>query len=165
MNRSTLTRSAERLRQRGVTLVELVISITIVSIASAAVLGVLSLSSTASADTMVRYQSVAVGNAYLEEILLKAYEDPNCVDGESGRANFDDINDYDGLVDVGARNQFDTALAGLESYRVVVAVSAASLGNPANIPALQATVTVTDPSGATSTFSGFRTNPGVGCVP
>lgn len=150
---------------RGVTLVELVISITVVSIASAALLGVVSISTAGSADAMVRYQQVAIGNAYLEEILLKSYIDPNCVDGESSRASFDDIDDYNGLSDAGARDQFGNALAGLEQYAVNVAVASAMLGNPADIPSLQATVTVTHPAGAPMVFTGYRTNPNIACVP
>lgn len=151
--------------ERGVTLVELVISITIVSIASAAVLGVMTITTRGSADAMVRYQQVAIGNAYLEEILLKSFVDPNCVDGEGARAAFDDIDDYNGLTNAGAQDQFGNPLDGLGQYNVTVAVASTMLGNPANLPSLQATVTVSHPAGAPMVFAGYRTNPSIPCVP
>ena len=52
---------------------------------------------------MVMSQAVAIAEAYLEEISLKSFADPDGVDGEAARVAFDDVNDYDGLVDDGAR--------------------------------------------------------------
>lgn len=152
---------------RGVTLVELVISITVVSIASAAVLGVMTLTTRGSADAMVRYQQVAIGNAYLEEILLKSYRDPDvgCLDGAESRANFDDIRDYHNLSDLnGATDQFGVLVPGLQAYDVTVAIDDVTLGNPSNIPARRATVTVSHPAGVPMTFSGYRTDPGIPCA-
>ena len=76
-------------------------------------LGVLSSTVGRSADAMVMSQAVAIAEAYLEEISLKAFADPDGVDGETTRAAFDDVDDYNGLVDNGARDQFGTALVPL----------------------------------------------------
>ncbi len=51
-----------------------------------------------------------------------------CADAACGntigeiRATFDDICDYDGLADAGARDQTDTLIAGLANYNVAVNV-------------------------------------------
>ncbi len=109
-------------RERGVTLIELVISIVVIAIAASAVLGVLSRSVGRSADSMVMSQAVAIAEAYLEEITLRPFADPDGVDGEVNRADFDDVDDYNGLVDVGARDQFGAAIAALSQYTVAVTV-------------------------------------------
>jgi MSHA pilin protein MshD len=110
-------------KQRGVTLIEVVISIVIIAIAVSAILGVLATNVQRSADAMVVNQGISIATAYLEEISLKAFSDPDGIDGESGRANFDDIDDYDGLIDSGAYDQFGNPIANLDDYSISVAVN------------------------------------------
>jgi MSHA pilin protein MshD len=62
--------------ERGMTLVELTISIVVIAIAASAVLGLLSRSVGRSADAMVMSQAVAIAEAYLEEITLKPFASP-----------------------------------------------------------------------------------------
>lgn len=144
--------------QRGVTLVELLVSIVIVSIAASGVLGVLSMTTAASADPMIRHQAAAIAEAYLEEILLKPIADPDGVDGEAARADYDDLDDYNGLADIGARDQFGNPIAGLADYNVAVAV-APSAALPA-IPlanALRVDIVVTNGVDINFVLSGYRT--------
>jgi MSHA pilin protein MshD len=108
------------------TLVELVIAIVIVAIAASAVLGVLSSSVGRSADAMIVSQAVAIAESYLEEITLKPFVDPDGIDGEAARINFDDVDDYDGLTDAGAYDQFGNPIAGLGGYTVNVGVVASA---------------------------------------
>lgn len=144
--------------QSGVTLIELVISIVIVAIAASAVLGVLSRSAGRSADAMIMAQAVSIAEAYLEEISLKAYADPDGVDGEAARADFDDVDDYNGLVDTGARNQFGAAIAALSRYTVSVTVgSSAALSSVPSGDALRIDVRVTYSPNVTVALSGYRT--------
>lgn len=104
---------------RGVTLVELVISIVIVAIAVTAVLGALSAVAKSSADAMVRNQAVAIASAYLEEIRLKNF----LADGvEASRSLYDDVSDYNGLSDSGATDQSGNLIGGLGNYTVTIAV-------------------------------------------
>lgn len=144
-------------RERGATLIELVISIVVIAIAASAVLGVLSSSVGRSADAMVMSQAVAIAEAYLEEISLKPFVDPDGVDGEATRAAFDDVDDYDGLVDNGARDQFDTPLAPLAQYTVAVTVvpSAVLTGVPIGA-AERIDVQVTYPGGVVA-LTGYKT--------
>lgn len=115
-----------RRSQQGMTLVELVIAIVIVAIAASAVLGVLSSSVGRSADAMIVSQAVAIAESYLEEITLKPFVDPDGIDGEAARINFDDVDDYDGLTDAGAYDQFGNLIVGLGGYTVNVGVVASA---------------------------------------
>jgi MSHA pilin protein MshD len=145
-------------RQAGTTLIELVIAIVIVSIAVSALLMVFSMNVGYSADPMIRYQAVAIAEAYLEEISLKAFADPDGVDGEASRTLYDDVDDYHGLVDVGARNQFDAALPGLGDYTVSVTVTQSALPSIAAIDNYLINVTVTHAAQINFTLSAYRPN-------
>ena len=146
-----------RQRQHGVTLVELLISIVVVSIAASAVLGVMSMTTAHSADPMIRHQAAAIAEAYLEEILLKPLTDPDGIDGEAARADFDDLDDYDGLADAGAYDQFGAPIAGLGDYNVTISVapSAALPATPA-ADALRIDVVVTHTNTVNFTLSSYR---------
>jgi MSHA pilin protein MshD len=148
------------MKERGVTLIELVITITLIGIAVSAVLGTLAANAKSSADGMVRAQAMAIADAYLEEIRLKSFTDPDGVDGETGRLNFDDVDDYNGLSDVGAVDQFGNAIAGLGEYRVAVAVAHSSaLIGVGSANALRIDVTVTYPAaGVDVRVTGYRAN-------
>ena len=145
--------------QAGTTLIELVIAIVIVSIAVSAVLMVFSMNVGYSADPMIRYQAVAIAEAYLEEISLKAFDDPGGGDGEASRDLYDDADDYHGLVNVGARNQFDAALPGLGDYTVSVTVATSgALPGIAAIDNYLINVTVTHAADINFTLSAYRPN-------
>lgn len=145
-------------RQCGVTLVELLVSIVIVGIAAGTVLGLLATTTGASADPMVRHQASAIAEAYLEEIMLRAYSDPDGVDGEGARSAFDDMDDYDGLLDAGARDQFDNPIAALADYTISVSVSPTSaLPAVPSADALRVDVVVSRGPEINLILSGYRT--------
>ena len=75
--------ATERGRSRGVTLVELIVFIVIVSTAVAGILTALDLGNRSSTDPMIQKQALAVAEALLEEVQLQSftYCDPNDVDG------------------------------------------------------------------------------------
>lgn len=146
------------LRQRGVTLIELVVSIVVIAIAVSAVLGVLTSTTGASADPMIRQQAIAIAESYLEEILLKPFDDPDGADGEAARTLFDDVDDYDGMSDAGARDQFDAPIAGLADYAVAVSVAASgALPAIAAADAVRVDVRVTRVPDIDITLSAYRT--------
>jgi MSHA pilin protein MshD len=145
-------------REQGATLIELIVSIVVIAIAASAVLGVLSRSVGRSADAMVLSQAVAIAEAYLEEISLKPFADPDGVDGETQRTDFDDVDDYDGLVDNGARDQFGAALAPLAAYTVTVTIAASTaLAGVPGADAQRIDVRVTHAGDAAVALSGFKT--------
>lgn len=121
-------------RQTGATLVEMVISVVIISVSVTAIMMVVTQVARSSADPMVRTQATAIAQAYMDEILVQALDDPD--GGEVGaaeagetRATYDDVSDYHGLADTsGVRAQTGTSIAGLEGYNVNVSVTAATVG-------------------------------------
>lgn len=146
--------------QRGLTLIELVIAMVVVSIALAGVLLVMNFTTRHSADPMLTQQAVAIAEAYLEEITLKPYLDPDtgalCPAPEANRKLYDNVCDYNGLSNSGARNQNDVAIVGLEHYTVNVAVAGSSFGAPA-VNGLKISVSVTDPTGGSLSLTSYRT--------
>jgi MSHA pilin protein MshD len=145
-------------RERGATLIELIVSIVVIAIAASAVLGVLSSNVGRSADAMVLAQAVSIAESYLEEVSLKAFTDPDGADGETVRTDFDDVDDYDGLSDTGARDQFGTALLPLSQYTVTITVAASTA--LASVPATDAQridVRVTHPGNIAVALSGYKT--------
>jgi MSHA pilin protein MshD len=148
-----------RHRLRGVTLIELVVAITVVAIAVTTILGAMGAIALRSADAMMQQQAIAIAQAYLDEITQRWVIDPNGSQPNTGRASWDLVDQYNGLVDVGAHDQFGNAIAGLGAY--TVSVSTTPTGGLAGVPTASARridVTVTySPSGSV-TLSGYRTN-------
>ena len=146
--------------QRGLTLIELIVSIVIISIAVVGILGVMTYTTARSGDPMVTQQAVDIARSYLEEILLQPFSVPaDAPATRTDRSQFDCVDDYKGLVDVGARDQGspDTVIAGLENYTISVTVlSNQNLGGISDAKLI--TVTVTGPGGVTVSLSGYRTN-------
>jgi len=72
-------RPANRLRQAGISLLELIVFIVIVSIAVTGILLVMNQTTTHSADSLVRKQSLAIAESLLEEVELMPFTwcDPN----------------------------------------------------------------------------------------
>ena len=146
-------------RHRGVTLVELVIAITVVAISVATILGVIGAISSRSADAMVQQQAVAVAQAYLDEILQRWVVDPNGTPANTGRGSWDLIDEYNGLVDVGAHDQFGNAIPALSAYTVSVTTSPSSaLTGVPPAAARRIDITVSYPPSGSITLSGYRTN-------
>lgn len=110
--------------QAGITLVELILSLVIISIAITGVLTVMNLTVSHSADPVTQHQAIAIAESYLEEILLQSYDDPDGVSGEIIRSLFDDVDDYNGLSDTGVHDQQDNPIATLSNYNVSISVSA-----------------------------------------
>lgn len=139
-------------------MVELLVSIVIVAIAASTILGVLAMTTASSADPMIRHQAAAVAEAYLEEVLLKPLSDPDGVDGETVRAEFDDLDDYNGLSDVGARDQFGSPIAGLDAYNVAISVApSTALSGIPSTDAMRVDVVVSHVNDVNFVLSGYRT--------
>jgi MSHA pilin protein MshD len=152
--------------QAGLTLVELTVSIAVIGIALSGTLLAMSRMSRNSADPMIVNQATAVSEAYLEEILLRPFYDPDlgagggtCPAKEATRDLYDNVCDYNGLDDSGARDQEGNAVAGLESYRVRVTVDSAATINGLTGAAevVRVDVRVTNGSFVDLTLSGYRT--------
>ena len=146
-------------RQAGFTLIELIFFIVVVSVGIAGILMVMDVSVKSSADPMVRKQSMALADSLLEEILLKAYNDPDGLPNvvESGRSTYDDVSDYDGINEtVSATGPIFLGLPpNLYGFNIQIAVPPpTTLGGMA---AKKVTVTITKGTDSI-TMTGYRTN-------
>jgi MSHA pilin protein MshD len=165
----SIRRAAGIKPQRGMTLIELVIAIVIIGIASAALYTAMASITGRSADPMLRQQSLAIAEAYLEEIALQAFPAAigSCdgVAASADRATFDDVCDYDGLNDVGVRDPEGDLVAPLDpanpinplaSYQVSVSVTPQAWNGLAASDVLYIHVTVRDPAGEDLILGGYR---------
>jgi MSHA pilin protein MshD len=151
------------LNEQGITLVELVVAMVVISIAVTGVMLVINYTTLHSADPVLRHQAIAVAEAYMEEISLKSYRDPDdgnlCPAAESSRDLYDNVCDYQGLSDSGAVDQNGNAISGLANYPVSVTVSDPEQPfgpSGATVAGLRIDVTVTDPAGESLTLSSYR---------
>ncbi len=171
-------------RQRGLTVIELVMFIVVVGVGVAGILLALNLTTGKSADPLIRKQALAAAEALLEEIELMpfTYCDPDdanattatspagCATSPEGlgpeggetrtdAANpFDNVSDYHGFSMTGIQDITGTPLAGLSSYSASVSIdNTAALSGVAAGEVLRIAVTVTAPNGEQITVDGYRT--------
>ena len=153
-------------RQRGGSLVELIMFIVIVSVALAGILLVMNQTTRGSADPLLRKQAIAAAYSLLEEIELQHFYPASGAVAAgtvttANRANaYHIVSDYHGFATTGIYSLTGIApVAGLANYNVSVAVTPeAAVWN--GIPAasvLLIAVTVTTPAGETITATGYRT--------
>ena len=145
-----------RARHGGATLVELVITIVIIGVAIAGVVGAFSLIAGRSADPLNQTRAVALAQLYMDEILSRKYDDNTPVGGvpkqsgctinteEASRADYDDVDDYNAIAD-----------AAPVSITVECAGGEVGLA-PAD--AKRVDLTITDPGGQGYSFSVYRAN-------
>ena len=145
-------------RQGGVTLIELIVFIVVISVGLAGVLSVLNLAAFRSADPVVIKQALAAADATMEEILLKDFADPGGP-AEAGRADWDNVDDYNGLASAGVFSPADLATPVLAGYNVAVQVAqpVAAIGGVAPADIRRVTVTVTF-GGDAVVLTGYRFN-------
>ncbi len=152
-------------RMAGVTLIELIIAIVIVSAALAGLVAAFTAANRASADPVITQQMLAIGEGMMEEVLLKPFAVDNAA--SPTRADFNDVRDFDpaddanpGYASTGINDIDGNAIAGLETYNVSVRVNrnGVALANVAAGDALRVTVTVTHGAQQLA-LTGWRTAP------
>ncbi|HEY8856392.1 MAG TPA: prepilin-type N-terminal cleavage/methylation domain-containing protein [Rugosibacter sp.] len=168
--------------QRGITLIELIVFIVIVSVGLAGILSVLNLTTRHSADPMIRKQMLAIAEGLMDEVAVQPYTwcdpddpaaatainatacaTPEALGAEGGETRggavtpFDNVNDYNGLTGI-TTGITGTAMPPGYSAAIVVAQDALGPGAAA-VPAaasLRITVTVSF-ANETLTVEGYRT--------
>ena len=148
---------------QGFTLIELIVAMVVISVALVGVMSVINYTTLHSADPVLRHQAIAIAEAYMEEVTLKSYLDPDddalCPAKEGARSLYDNVCDYNGLNNNGVVDQNGAAIAGLGSYTVGVTVKNANYGPGGSVVAgLKIDVTVTDPAGESLVLTGYRAN-------
>lgn len=169
--------------RRGLTMIELVIFMVVVSAALAGVLRVFMQATVASADPPLTRQALAVAESLLEEVQLMPLtfcdgDDANVAtatstagcatlvdalgaeagEGRYATPQFDHVNDYHGFTMAGITDISNNAVAGLAGYSASVTVAAAALDSITAVSgdALRITVTVTGPGSTSITLEGWR---------
>ncbi len=171
-------------RERGLSLIELVVFIVVLAIGVTGVAILFNQMTRSSVDPVVRKQALAIATSLMEEIELHAFtycdpDDPavgtatsaaGCAipeaigpePGETRYADprFDNVNDYNGFsMSGGIRDVTNTVVPGLGSYAASVTVQPISAGELPGIPTsegLRITVNVTGPANANVVLQGYR---------
>lgn len=157
-----MSRHLPMVRERGVSLVELIVFIVVVTVGLAGVLSVFHLAVRDSADPLWRKTSLALAEAMMEDILSKDFQnDPADPDNTSStlgctpttplpcpananllRANYNDVDDYKGWNNVTrSLNQAELPLAIVRDCMVAVAVDPATALDGANAKRITVTAT------------------------
>jgi MSHA pilin protein MshD len=114
-------------RRDGFSLIEMVIAIVVLAAAATAILSAYVTSVASSADPQVRVQAQAIAVAYMDEIMLQAFDDPDTGDTgsqeESDREDFDDIWDYQNIDEDPTDRNSPPPIDGLTEYNVTVNVT------------------------------------------
>lgn len=175
---------SSRRRARGLSLIEVVVFIVVLSVGIAGIVMLYNQLTVASVDPLVRKQALAVAASLLEEIQLKGFTtcdpddanvythpSPACTtleaigpEGGEGRYAdplFDNVNDYHGFAMSGAniRDATGSIISDLGAYAVTVTVASAGGDFPAvadATAALRITVAVAGPAGVNVSLQGYR---------
>lgn len=142
-------------RNAGMTLIELVVSIVVFTIGTAAILLAIAYNARHSADPMLEQQSINVAEGYLDEIEQQSYF---ALPNPPGRQNYNDVCDYNNLNEA-PHDQNGNPIPGLGNYNVSVSVAPcpdATGSTPYSPVTIQ--VTVTPPAGPTLQISVLRAN-------
>jgi MSHA pilin protein MshD len=157
-----------RIRQSGVTLVELIVFMLVIGVGVTGLLSAMSTMTKTSADPMLRKQALAIAESLLEEVELKNYVDPDGI-AEASRELYDDLDDYAGFnMNAGIEDIYGNSInAMLDKFKATVTVdkTPSSFGpTGAQISAGEValiTVTVTDANGETISLQGYRSHYGL----
>ena len=138
-------------KQKGLTLIEMVLTIVILAISIITISGMLSSGVGRSADTTLELRSASLAQSYLDEILGKRFDEnsaprgippcrSNCTlevnfgpDGGEVRQRFDDVDDYHGLDEgqgqlTPLQDSDGNTRTGYDNFRVRVSVRYMDIG-------------------------------------
>ncbi len=169
-----------KIKNKGFTLIEILVAITVISIAVIGIMVGIVLSARYNADPMVMHQGVAIAESYLQEITAKPLPGaplpgatppftctlPCAGTPPASRANYATVCDYKGIPVAGQvpTDINGNAIAGLGNYTVQVTIddTAAVLGPAAQQltaaakQVVRIDIIVSNPSMQTMTFSAYR---------
>lgn len=166
-------------RAKGFTLVELVMTILVMSISMIGLSSALGFGLRHQSDGVWQMKSVALAQAYMEEITARGFDEntpvgglPACNSSTCGaianegevRALYDDVDDYDGVDDAPPLDINGAVRSGYNGYRVQVAVRYATASDVVNWGLDDSTdlklvsVSVTPPAGTAMYFTALKGN-------
>ena len=170
-------------RASGFSLVEAVATILVLGIALTAVVQTLSFAFRKQSDGLWQSRTVALAEAYFEEMAAKRFDEasgvggiPACAptaipcsalgpDAGETRTDFDDVDDFDGLDESPPVDATGTTRTGYDGFRVQISVAyldaaqVGTLGLDDVTDAKRVDITVTPPGGGSAlTFRSVRAN-------
>lgn len=149
-------------RQRGVSLVELIVFLVVISVGLVALLNVFSQSMQTTNDPAINARALALAQAQLDDILARKFDEntptggvpacgspgaPACL-GIVPDTDYDDVGDYNGL---------SASPNGIDNLSVSVVEAGSELGL-ANDAARRITVTVVTPNAGSLVLSAYKVN-------
>ena len=145
---------------RGVTLVELVVSLALAAVLVGALFNAFSLLSGRSADPLVQRQALAVAESLLHEMELQPLPGAGATAvATPGRTGFASLADYQGLVLSGIRDAEGQPITGLENYRAEFSVLQQAADGSASTAGWWARVRVLAPGGQAVDLALWRAAP------
>lgn len=159
--------------QNGATLVELIMTIVIISVAIAGVVGAFALITGRSADPLNQTRAIELAQLYMDEIITRKYDhnapqggvprysgpcNISAEEGAGNRGQFNDVDDYHGLVNSPPADA-QGPLDGYNGFSVEVNVSCDAGG--VDLPSGQAKridLTITAPGDQAFSFTAYKAN-------
>jgi MSHA pilin protein MshD len=132
-------------RERGFSLMEMVLTIAIVSVSLVVLITAFGGVAKRTADPIVQAKAAFLGQAYMDEIITKRFDEQSPVGGippcdagscsstlgpdplpsgaTEGRTDYDDVDDYNGLIETPSLNALGSARPEYEGFRINVQVT------------------------------------------
>ena len=152
-------------RQSGITLIEILVYIVVISVGIAGLLSAYDVSIKSSADPMVRKQLVAAAESMMDEILAQPVAGNGLRPaGGATQANraaglFDEIDDYHGFATTGIYAIDGTLpVSGLSTYSVAVSVSSTATLTGVPASALRLITVVMSGNGESFSLAGYKSS-------
>ena len=156
---------------RGMSLVEMVITIVIISVALVASLRAFSTLVGRSSDSLIQSRSLDLAQLYFDEILSRRYDEDSGTNGVpayvggcritdegEGRGDYDDVDDYDAIANESPETVDTSLVADYSGFTVSISVECDdSIGVLAG-GAKRIDISVRDPADKTSVFSVYKGN-------
>ena len=120
-------KTIQQARQRGLTLVEVVVSLVIAGVVISTLWSAWALMGRSSADPLVARQQLAIAQSLLREIELQPLPGTATAAPTAGRTGFASISDYHGLSLSGITDVEGIAVQGLQAYSASVTVQPLAL--------------------------------------
>jgi MSHA pilin protein MshD len=142
--------------QRGLTLVELVVSLAIAGVVISTLWSAWAMLGRSSADPLVARQQLAVAQSLLREIELQPLPGTATAAPTPGRTGFASISDYHGLALNGITDVEGAAVPGLQAYTANVTVQPQALSGVPAGSGWWVTVTVAGPGAGNLVLGQWR---------
>lgn len=155
----------------GIALVEVAVSILVIGLMAAAAVRAVAAARLVDYTAQQRARGRMLADGLIWEIMTKAYQDPSLPTvllgpevGETARSQYDDVDDYNGLVESPPQNKDGTTIPNLTNWARSVLVEWVDPANVTGSASLtetgckRITVTVKFRSGTMATATAVRTN-------